>query len=50
MLSLYELAQGTNEKLLKVHSISLIADFADCDPNLVHTVDRHIKTKYGSIE
>jgi protein tyrosine/serine phosphatase len=50
MLSSYELALEKDEKLLEVHSIGLTDDFADCDANLVCTVDRHIKTNYGSVE
>jgi hypothetical protein len=50
MLSSYELAPEKEERLLEMHLIGLTDDFADCDPNLVYIVEKHIKNHYGSVE
>jgi hypothetical protein len=50
MLSSYELASEKDKKLLKMHSISLIDDFTNYNPNLVYIIDRYIKYNYGTME
>jgi protein-tyrosine phosphatase len=50
MMSSHELAPEKDEKLLEVHTIGLTDDFADCDPELVYIVNRHIRSNYGSVE
>jgi protein-tyrosine phosphatase len=50
MISSFELAPEKEEKLMEIHSIGLTDEFADCDPELVYIVDKHIRDKYGSVE
>lgn len=50
MLSQGELVSERVERLKEINSIGLPDSFADCDPELVKTVDEHIRTRYGSIE
>lgn len=50
MLSQGELVSERSERLKEINSIGLPDSFADCDAELVKTVDEHIRTRYGSIE
>jgi protein-tyrosine phosphatase len=50
MLSAPELVKEREAKLKEVHSIGLPDEFADCDPQLVSLVNKHIADKFGSIE
>jgi protein-tyrosine phosphatase len=50
MLSQGELVSERADRLKEIHSIGLPDSFADCDPELVKTVDEHIRQRYGSIE
>jgi protein-tyrosine phosphatase len=49
MMSAAELTPGREERVREVATIGLREDFADCDPELVKNVERHVNSKYGSI-
>lgn len=49
-LSQEELQSERDERLREIYSIGLTEEFADCHPQLVEEVSRHINQKYESIE